>query len=197
MAELTMHDIERSGQVRAVTDNLFFWQGLRFIALGPVMMLIAYVTARPEMGESASTILLLTSLILGTVATHVLGKVYQAMGTVQSTPGAHVRRSRLKWFFVYPIMFTALGLDLAYPLPVLLTGVTWAAALIAYRRSTGGGRNHYLVLAAVLAAFTFAPMVADLDGPRMIGVLMLVLGAGFTVAAWLDDKEMRRVLQGV
>ena len=43
MAGITIDDIERSARVRAVTDNFFFWQGRRFIALGPVLIVAGFI----------------------------------------------------------------------------------------------------------------------------------------------------------
>jgi hypothetical protein len=196
MADLTLQDLERGERLRAVTDNLFFWQGLRFVALGPVMILVAFVAANPRIGEPAGTALMALALAAATAASVYFGRRYAVLGEVVGVPGAHRRRSRLKWLLAYPLMFGAMAVDLAYPQPILLTGIIWAGALLAFRRSTGGGRDHYLVLAAALAAFTAAPLLTGRGGVEAIGLLMLVIGTGHAACTWLDDREMRRILGG-
>src|SRR5688572_22574287 len=198
VAELTAHDIDRSQKLRAVTDNIFFWQGLRFIALGPVMILAVIIASLPSVHVRVGNLLLVGALVVAIFASASLGRRYRAeFGSVSPIPGAHRARSLAKWFVVYPIMFGSLALDLLWPMPILLSGLTWAAALLLYRQSTGGGRDHYLVLAAVLAGLALAPLAIETTSKAMSYVMFIVLGAGFTVCAWLDDREMRRVLKGV
>jgi len=81
-------------------------------------------------------------------------------------------------------------------MPILVSGLVWGGAILLYRRSTGGGRDHYFVLAAMLAALALAPLAAGTTSKEMSYVMFIVLGAGFSVCAWLDDREMRRVLKG-
>ena len=68
--------------------------------------------------------------------------------------------------------------------------------LYLYRLSTGGGRDHYLVLAAMLAALAFAPLFTGASTRQTMPLMFLMLGAGYAVCAWLDDREMRAVLRG-
>ena len=197
MAELTAHDIDRSQKLRAVTDNFFFWQGLRFIALGPVMILAGLVASLPNVHERTGDLILLGGIIVAIFASTRLGRRYRdEFGSVSPIPGAHRMRSLAKWLIVYPVMVGAFVLDLLSPTPVLVSGLVWGGAVLLYRRSTGGGRDHYLVLAAVLAGLALAPLAAGVTGKAMCYVLFIVLGAGFSVCAWLDDREMRRVLKG-
>lgn len=197
MAELTAHDIDRSQKLRAVTDNIFFWQGLRFVALGPVMILAGIVASLPAMHETAGNLILIAAMIAATFASARLGRRYRReFGSVSPIPGAHRIRSIAKWFVVYPVMFGALALDLLLAMPILVSGPVWAGAILLYRRSTGGGREHYFVLAAMVAALTLGPVAADVTSKAMSYVMFIVLGAGFSVCAILDDREMRRVLKG-
>ena len=197
MAELTAHDIDRSQRLRAVTDNFFFWQGLRFIALGPVMILAGIVASLPSTHERIGDLILLGGIIVAIFASARLGRRYRdEFGSVRGIPGAHRMRTQAKWLLVYPVMFGALAIDLLWPTPILISGPVWAGAVLLYRRSTGGGREHYFVLAAVLAALALAPLAAGVTSKAMCYVLFIVLGAGFSACAWLDDREMRRVLKG-
>jgi hypothetical protein len=197
MAELTVQDIARSERVRAITDNLFFWQGLRFVALGPVMLLAGLFSSLPEVHGPAGKVVLVAAMVAAMFASARLGRRYrQEFGSVSPIPGAHRTRSLAKWLLVYPAMFGALAFDLLWPSPFLVSGLVWAGGILLYRRSTGGGRDHYLVLAAALAALTPAPLAAGVTSEAMSSVMFILLGAGYTACAWLDDREMRRVLKG-
>ena len=197
MAEITAHDIDRSQKLRAVTDNFFFWQGLRFVALGPVMMLAALIASQPAVHERISNFILIAAMLAALFASSRLGRRYRReFGSVSPIPGAHRVRSLAKWLIVYPLMFGAFALDLFRPMPILVSGLVWGGAILLYRQSTGGGRDHYLILAAAVAALTLGPLAAGVSSKGMSYVMMLVLGAGFSVCAILDDREMRRVLKG-
>lgn len=197
MAELTAYDVDRSERLRAITDNFFFWQGLRFVALGPVLMLAGLVASLREIHEPAGDVILVAAAIAAILASSRLGQRYRhEFGVVNPIPGAHRTRSLAKWLVVYPLMFGALALDFWLPMPVMVSGLVWGGAVLLYRQSTGGGREHYLVLAAVLAALALGPLAVAVTSRQMIFVMFVVLGAGFSVCAVLDDREMRRVLKG-
>ena len=198
MAGITIDDIERSERVRAVTDNFFFWQGRRFIALGPVLIVAGFI-ANARLDERLSKGLLIATVALALIVSVHVGRRYRAeFGSVRPIPGAHALRSRIKWLLVYPAMFASLLLDSLYSasLPVFLSGFVWAVGLVLYRKSTGGGRVHYLTLAACLAGLGLVPLATAITGRDMVAVMMLVLGAGYTAAVLLDDDEMRAVMRG-
>lgn len=198
MAGITIDDIERSERVRAVTDNFFFWQGRRFIALGPVLI-VAGLVANARLDEWLANGLLIAAIVLALIVSARVGRRYRAeFGSVRPLPGAHALRSRIKWLLVYPAMFASLVLDSLYSasLPVFLSGFVWAVGLVLYRKSTGGGRVHYLTLAACLAGLGLVPLATAMTSRDMIAVMMLVLGAGYTAAVLLDDDEMRAVMKG-
>ena len=75
-------------------------------------------------------------------------------------------------------------------------GKTDVLGLVLYRKSTGGGRVHYLTLAACLAGLGMVPLATAITSRDMVPVLMLVLGVGYTAAVLLDDDEMRAVMKG-
>ncbi|HEV2816467.1 MAG TPA: hypothetical protein VGW40_04495 [Allosphingosinicella sp.] len=198
MAGITIDDIERSERVRAVTDNFFFWQGRRFIALGPVLIVAAFVT-NARIDERLTKGLLIAATVLALIVSARIGRRYRAeFGSVRPIPGAHALRSRIKWLLVYPAMFASLALDSLYPqaLPVFLSGFVWAVGLVLYRKSTGQGRVHYLTLAACLAGLGLVPLATAITGRELVSVMLLVLGAGYTAAVLLDDDEMRAVMKG-
>jgi hypothetical protein len=196
MAEITIDDIERSERVRAVTDNFFFWQGLRFVALGPLLIL-ASLSDTLGMHKKVGDVVLIACMIAAIFASTAIGKRYRRdFGHVRPIPGAHVLRSQLKWLVVYPLMFGALAVDLLRPMPILVSGPVWAIGILLYRASTGGGRSHYVALAGCIAALGLTPLIASVTGREMVSLMFLVLGAGFTACAWLDDREMRSILRG-
>lgn len=198
MAGITIDDIERSERVRAVTDNFFFWQGRRFIGLGPVLIVAGLITNAP-LDERLAKGLLVAVAVLALIVSARVGRLYRAeFGSVRPIPGAHSTRSRVKWLLVYPAMGASLALDMLYPaqLPFFLSGFVWAVGLVLYRKSTGGGRVHYLTLAACLAALGPVPLATAITSREMVAVMMLVLGTGYTAAVLLDDDEMRAVMKG-
>jgi hypothetical protein len=197
MADLRIEDIERSERVRAVTDNFFFWQGRRFIGLGPVLI-VAGLIAKAPFDERLAKGLLVAAAVLALIVSARIGRRYRAeFGSVRPIPGAHRTRSRVKWLLVYPAMAASLALDMIYPaLPLFLSGFVWAVCLALYRRSTGGGRTHYLVLGACLAGLGLVPLATGIDGRTLVSVMLLVLGTGYTAAVLLDDDEMRDILRG-
>jgi hypothetical protein len=198
MAGLTIHDVTRSERLRTVTDNFFFWQGQRFVPLGLATMIVALVMSRDHLDKRLTDGIILATIIGASIAVHVLGRNYgRTYGQVRPIPGAHSRRSLFKWLLVYPLMFASIAADLMIDwLPIMLSGIVWAAGVILYRNSTGGGRNHYFVLAASLASLSLAPIAANISVKDSVTLMMLVLGAAFSVSALLDDRELRSVLPG-
>lgn len=197
MSDLSIHDIERSARVRAVTDNLYFWQGLRFIAVGPVLLLTAAMPSDlPDQNPLLFIALIAVAAAITLLATTRFERRYREdFGHVRARIGAHVTRSRVKWLLIYPLMFGSLMLDAMVSLPIFASGFTWALAMVLYQRSTGGGREHYLMLAAALVALGFAPLTGVIDNREAMTLMMLLVGFGMLVACWLDDREMRRVLR--
>jgi hypothetical protein len=198
MAGITADDIDRSERVRAVTDNFFFWQGRRFVVLGPVLIVAGFI-ANAHFDQRLVDGLLFAMVVLALIVSALVGRRYRAeFGSVRPIPGAHALRSRIKWSLVYPAMFASLMLDSLYSsaLPVFLSGFVWAVGLVLYRKSTGEGRVHYLTLAACLAGLGLAPLATAMTSRDMVPVMMLVLGTGYTAAALLDDDEMRAVMKG-
>src|SRR5262245_24026820 len=144
-------------QIRTVTDNLFFWQGLRFVPLGGALVLVSLVYSVPA-AKSMQSFVALGGMALALLASGAIGRYYRSsLGDVQGIPGAHLRRSRIKWWVVYPMMVLSFVVDLLWPQPFFVTGIVWAAAIIAYWRSTGGGRQHYVPIAALLALSSLLP----------------------------------------
>ena len=79
--------------------------------------------------------------------------------------------------------------------PVLLSGLAFAAAIEAYRRSAGSGRRHYIVASVLFALGAFAPLVhIARPGPYALNLLLALLGATYVVGGVLDHFELKRIL---
>ena len=162
------------------------------------MLIVAAFIANARLDERLANGLLIAAIVLALIVSARVGRRYRAeFGSVRPLPGAHALRSRIKWLLVYPAMLASLLLDSLYSaaLPVFLSGFVWAVGLVLYRKSTGGGRVHYLILAACLAGLGLVPLATAMTSRDMVAVMMLVLGAGYTAAVLLDDDEMRAVMK--
>jgi hypothetical protein len=93
-------------------------------------------------------------------------------------------------------MFAALLIDNLLEPPVLVSGFAFGVAIVAYVRSTGGGRVHYwaaaalLVATSVASAFGLAP-----TGREATALVFILLGAIYVVGGVLDHFELRHRLK--
>ena len=185
-------------QVRAVTANYFFWQGLRWVPVGVVLVFIAAGLANeimlpPAVKNWAVWPLLLFALWL---STSVLGGYYhRTFGEVQADPDQHTRRTSVKWFVVYPAMLASMVIDMKLPLPVLLSGIVWGLSIELYRRSTGGGRPHYTLACAALNVLALLPLMnVTPTGKDGVNVLIAVVGVVYIIGGVLDHRALVRIL---
>lgn len=196
MADMMRSDIERAERLRAVTDNLFFWQGLRFVPFGPFLILAALASSYSGAFRWLVTAMIVAAMLGATYASTMFATRYRReFGSVRPIPGAHATRSALKWFLIYPVMFASLALDLFWRSPILISGVVWGGAVLLYRHSTGAGREHYFVLAAAIGILSLAPAAIGVTSKEAVTLLFLVLGAGYTICGLLDDRQMRRIVK--
>jgi hypothetical protein len=182
--------------LRRITRDLWYWQGLRFAPMAIVGFIAAATFAPwwpewvPEEGA------LIAGLIVALVMYRAADRYYaRTMGRVAPDLSLTKGRSAVKWFAVYPAMGAALLIDgLASP-PLLVSGAVWAGALVLYWWSTGRGREHYLVLAALTALLTFLP-VADpaLAGKGAFPVFYAWFGLVYLIAGVLDHVALTRAL---
>ena len=187
-------------RIKRVTENFFFWQGLRLVPLGVVILLFAsrFEPWWPLQGLWGDAV-----LVAATVATYLLsryiGHYYRRVfGSVAEDLAAHSRRDSLKWSLVYPVMVASIILDLVFRPLFFITGPVWAVAIVAYWWSTGRGRPHYLVAAFVMAALGFLPWLGfAAPGKSMFGVFGIVLGLTYIVGGLLDHLELRQLLPPV
>jgi len=179
---------------RRVTANAWFWQGLRWAPGGLVFLLVAMTPLLP-----ADQTLLQWECWTGAFALwwflyRVADRYYaRRFGVVVGLAGQHRRRDRIKWFVVYPMMAASIFVDMLAAPRIFLSGLVWAAALLAYRSSTGGGRPHYFVGAALLTALTPLPALNVLrNGPPMVILWAVVVGMLYLVLGTLDHLELTR-----
>ena len=186
-------------RVRAVTANFFFWQGLRWVPLGAMLILVSLLrVGREAFGRTITNIVALLGVIVAVwLSTSVLDRYYaRTYGRVQGIPGQHARRSRIKWLIVYPAMGLALVLDWQLNAPIFISGLVFAAGIEAYRRSTGGGRIHYIVASALLAVVAFAPLTDLASSRELLVPFFGMLGAIYIIGGLLDHRELQRTLGG-
>ena len=183
-------------RINAVTANFFFWQGLRWVPLGIALLVVAwsYGPGSP-VPKSWVSALFVATMVLALSASAMVGRWYaRSFGRVRGIPGQHARRTRTKWLVVYPALVVAMLVDGIAKPPVLFSGIAFAAAIEAYRRSTGGGRAHYVIASIAFAALSFAPMLTlTVPGPAALNLLIAVLGATYTIGGILDHRELTRL----
>jgi hypothetical protein len=187
-------DLVRIGHV---TANFFFWQGLRFVPVGVVIVLFGIGNlpwqVLPGGRKDAALVVALGAAV---AASHLVGRYYaRTFGRVEAARGAHSRRDLLKWVVFYPSMFASLVVDLTIAPPWYLTGPVWGAGVVAYWWSTGRGRYHYLVAAGCMAALAFVQARGLVEpGRPMLAPFAIVLGLTYIVGGVLDHVELCRVL---
>ena len=187
-------------QIENVTANYFFWQGLRWVPMGVALLVIglSYSTWWPLGGAFAEAVPL-GALAAALAASYALGPYYErAFGRVRSLPEMHRRRETLKWFLWYPLMGASLAIDIQWKPRLFVSGVVWAGGVVAYWWSTGRGREHYLVVAACMAAFTFLPITGSVaPGKATANAFVCLLGVAFILGGLLDHVALGRVLRPV
>jgi hypothetical protein len=195
---MTPMTADRLRRIHDVTDNFFFWQGLRWIPLGTAML--AYAFMRSVDFSTASDAREWIALSLFALAlwlsTSVLGRYYaRHFGCVRGDASRHVVRTSVKWFLVYPAIVVAMLVDLELVPPLIVSGLAYALAIEAYRQSTGGGRAHYTAFAIGLVAFSILPLFGAAPvGRSGLTPLIGIIGLIYIVGGVLDHRELVRVL---
>jgi hypothetical protein len=184
----------RSDLIRRVTDNFFFWQGLRWVPMGGLILaLVAMPRGWPKWAELGY----MTGVVLvAYVASTGVGRYYRrSFGSVTATPGLHRSRSLLKWTVFLPGLVAALVIDVSWEPPVFLSGLAMAGLIVGYWWSTGRGRSHYLVFAFLHAVLAFVPLVGLAQpGLAMFPWLWGLVGVTYVVGGLLDHRELLAVL---
>jgi hypothetical protein len=186
-----MSDLETA---RRVTANVWFWQGLRWAPGGLVFLVVALTSLLPRSWTPLVWLCWTGVFALWWYLYRLADRYYaHRFGVVVGRAGQHRRRDLVKWLAVYPLMAASIFIDLLAAPKVFVSGVVWAAALLAYRASTGGGRPHYFLGAALLAALTPLPTLGVLDNGRPMVVLWaVVVGSLYLVLGALDHRELAR-----
>ena len=189
---------DRLRQIHDVTDNFFFWQGLRWIPMGAALLGSAAVLS-PELPIPAAFREWLAAALFAValwLSTAVLGRYYaRHFGRVRGDASRHVVRTKVKWLIVYPAIVVAMIVDATLAPPVLVSSFAFAVAIEAYRQSTGRGRGHYVVAAIGLLAFSVLPLLGVVQpGRHALTPLIGIVGLIYIVGGVLDHRELVRVL---
>ena len=192
-------DSARLAEIRAVTDNYFFWQGLRWVPLGSALLVMSLVlNSVVPLPEAVQDWILIPVLGLALVASNAIGSYYRrSFGRVRGIPGAHSRRSAIKWFVVYPLMLASLPIDMIFAPPVFVTGLVWGLGILAYWYSTGRGRLHYVAASLIFIALTVAPLFGVQNGKSLVATFIGLVGVVYIVGGVLDHFALRRILAPV
>jgi cell division protein FtsW (lipid II flippase) len=138
------YEVER---IRRVTSNYFFWQGLRWVPIGLVVMALGLRrTNWSPIADAWEDTLILCLIVLVMALSPLIGVYYRrSFGDVRDDPDAHQRREMMKWLLVYPLMILSLVIDMKFKPAFFVTGPVWCSGILAYWLSTGRGRPHYLI----------------------------------------------------
>jgi hypothetical protein len=185
-------------RIHAITDNLFFWQGLRWVPLGVALVLVSIALSpvdplpkvlRPWVG----TPLLVAAFWL---SQSVIGRHYaRTVGRVQMDHERHTTRTAIKWLVACPALAFAMVADAHWRPPVLVSAIVLALLIEAYRESTGGGRLHYVAASVGFMAIAQFPLWNVMaPGVGALSVVMGYLGAIYVIGGVLDHRELLHAL---
>jgi hypothetical protein len=199
-AIMMMADETKLDRIRSVTANYFFWQGLRLVPVGLILVTagLLWTDWWPLTGWVEDVVMV--AVLLAALGVSVaVGRYYQRVfGHVADIPRLHTRRNAIKWLVFYPAMIASLLIDALTQIPFLISGPIWGAAIFAFWWSTGRGRNHYLVAASLLVALAFLPTLGMVAGGRpTLSLFFIVVGGIYVVGGLLDHLELRRLLPPV
>lgn len=194
---MKVSEAARLERIRGVTANYFFWQGLRWVPGGFIMLIAGLLWSDwwPFTGL-VEDVVLIGALLAVLSASVAIGRYYRKVfGRVSGVPGQHALRNALKWFVFYPAMLASLLIDGLTRIPFFVSGIVWGVAIVAYWWSTGRGRHHYLVAAAGLFVLAFLPTLEVVaSGEPILSLFFVVLGGIYMVGGVLDHLELRRLL---
>ncbi len=187
-------------KIRNVTSNYFFWQGLRWVPLGIVILMFGLKnTAWWPLAGAWEDLFLFALVALIIVVSLFIGRYYRrTFGHVRDDPDAHQRRDAMKWFLVYPLMISSLVIDMVYKPAFFITGPVWSGGILAYWSSTGRGRPHYLIASFCMLVLSAVQWLGFVEpGRQMFSVFGVLLGAIYIVGGMLDHRELCRILRPV
>jgi len=186
-------------RIHDFTANYFFWQGLRWVPIGAALLLLSLQPGKLLPFVHGAAILVAAAIFAIALAiSSRIGRWYRRnFGAVRGESTMHARRNLLKWTVFFPMLAMAEVLDCLWRPPILLSGLAWAVAIVAYWASTGRGRDHYIVISGAFAVSTFAPLVL---GPgsviQRMRFLVALIGLVYVVAGVLDHLALLRMLHG-
>jgi hypothetical protein len=164
------------------------WQGLHWVPTGLGGALFGVLLLGGGVGGIGGWLVILAVVLV--VADIGVDVYYQEwFGRVRAE---RTRRLRNAAGRIVAMVATAAAaiVDLRLRLPVQLTGLAFAAAMVAYWWATGRARRHWLVLALAPFAAAFVPVAGVAPAGRSsIGLLLVVIGT-VEVLGGLRDHMM-------
>lgn len=191
----THHSLRR---IHTITDNLFFWQGLRWVPVGAALIIIslALSPAAPVPKVLRPWVGIPLIVIAFWLSQSVIGRHYaRTLGRVEMDNQRHTRRTTIKWLVACPALALAMVADARWQPPVMVSGIVMALLIEAYRESTGGGRLHYVAASASLVAIALLPLWNVIaPGIPALNVVMGYVGAIYVFGGVLDHRELLRAI---
>lgn len=191
-----MSELQRLERIRTVTRYFAYWQGLKVVPMGLLCLAVAGMSRLPETNPTAVLVLRLALFTAALLATVFIGAGYKRQFGVVYNPRANWRLDALTLFVTVSILVGLILVDLWPTLPIYLTALGYAFFFVWVRQVTGGGRNHYLWLAAVLLLVSLLPLFG-LGGSVAPQMLLVTLGLGLVVTGVLDHLELIRIFRPV
>lgn len=192
-----MNQDRRLEEVRRVTAFFSYWQGLRLVPLGFMLMVEGLLLSPLFEGKGLGVGVILLAVVVATVmfSCVIAAGYYRSAYGVVRNPATNRRLDAWLVLFI-PLLALLLVLDARLELPVFVSGLVWAGAAWLYERATGGGRRHWRLLALALVLLTPLPLLG-VSPDWMTSLFLGVLGLGYAACGMLDHLEFTRILPPV
>lgn len=190
-----MTDLERLERIRQVTPYFVYWQGLKLLPAGAVMLaMIPLLYIGPN--TALFWTLYLTLVVVGSLVYRMVSANYQQLfGKVQNSK-INRRVDKLTVYVWIPLLIGVFVFDAFSNWPLALTGLAYAVFFIWSQQITGGGRNHYLWAAGLYLLFTFSPLLG-FDTETRWTLFITISGVVMIVTGILDHLELMRIFRPI
>ena len=175
-------------QTRFLAENYSSLHGLKIVPLGACLLVISLWANQlhgPARDLSFPIVVLLSSLALSLAA----ARYYQhSFGMVKQTPDGR-RLEQIEQFMLGALALLAFWADNSLQLPVSLTGLVLAAALLVGKPRAALPLDKYsaikLCLSICLVLVSLAPLYAGMQGWQALGIKSALLGVCMLAGAFI------------